>query len=498
MATSYANPGGTGDRRSSIWITADRGFLNRDDYSLWLDGVADNSANNFPVTGTSFQGKSITFDFRTGKIVDEIRLYVETGGNSQGAWDVSGSNDGVNFTSIATAVSWTGTTTKLLTFTNSTSYRYLRITGESGTITQTHWREIEFKIDQGNTDVASSTSYSNTGGTGDRTASITLTQTSGLFNSGTLSVFVDGASANNNYIPSGTGFQGKSVTFDFGVGAAKVIDEIRLVMAGAEEQGTWQVSASNNGTDWTNLGGNVIWPRLATRVVSFFNLDGYRYYRMTGVSGTIVQNFMYEYQFRIDDYVAPPEITTTTLPDGTETEEYEVAIEAAFGTAPYAWDVSAGDLPDGITLAADGVLSGTPTESGTFNFTARVTDDDDVTDTQALQLIIAEPDPAITTTTLPDGTENSAYEQTLAATDGTAPLTWDVSAGTLPDGLTLSSAGVLSGTPTEAGTFNFTVRVTDDDSRTDTQALELVIAEAEEVPSTGKAVSGVGLSMMLR
>jgi hypothetical protein len=306
MATDYANAGGTGDRTGSIWITADRGFLNQDAVSGWVDNVFTNAANNFPLTGTTFQGKSITFDFRTGKIVDEIRLYVETGGNSQGTWDVSGSNDGENFTSIATAVAWTGTTTKLLTFTNSTSYRYYRITGATGTITQTHWRELEFKIEQGATDVASSTSYSNTGGTGDRTASITLSQTSGLFNSATLSVFVDGLSANNNYVPNGTGFQGKSVTFDFGVGASKVIDEIRLVMAGAEEQGTWQVSASNNGTDFTNLGSAKTWPRIATRVISFFNLTGYRYYRMTGVSGTIVQNFMYEYQFRIDDGVAPP------------------------------------------------------------------------------------------------------------------------------------------------------------------------------------------------
>jgi formylglycine-generating enzyme required for sulfatase activity len=68
---------------------------------------------------------------------------------------------------------------------------------------------------------------------------------------------------------------------------------------------------------------------------------------------------------------------------------------------------------------------------------------------------------AITTAaTLPYGTVNTAYSQTLAATNGTAPYTWSVSSGALPAGITLSSAGVLSGTPTAGGVFAFTVQVT--------------------------------------
>ncbi|MDR3047618.1 MAG: putative Ig domain-containing protein, partial [Bacteroidales bacterium] len=67
--------------------------------------------------------------------------------------------------------------------------------------------------------------------------------------------------------------------------------------------------------------------------------------------------------------------------------------------------------------------------------------------------------PIITTTTLPNTTVASSFNQTLTAT-GTAPLTWSVESGSLPTGLTLSSVGVISGTPSTAGTFNFTVKVT--------------------------------------
>jgi hypothetical protein len=86
--------------------------------------------------------------------------------------------------------------------------------------------------------------------------------------------------------------------------------------------------------------------------------------------------------------------------------------------------------------------------------------------------------PSITTTSLPGGTQGSAYSQTLAATSGNAPLTWSVSAGSLPSGLSLSSGGVISGTPSGSGTSNFTVQVSDADSDTDTQALSIAIAPA--------------------
>ena len=88
--------------------------------------------------------------------------------------------------------------------------------------------------------------------------------------------------------------------------------------------------------------------------------------------------------------------------------------------------------------------------------------------------------PSITTTTLPDGSIGTAYNQALSATGGDGSLTWSVDSGSLPAGLTLSSAGLISGTPTAGGTASFTARVADADGNTgptdeDTQTLDLTI-----------------------
>ena len=87
---------------------------------------------------------------------------------------------------------------------------------------------------------------------------------------------------------------------------------------------------------------------------------------------------------------------------------------------------------------------------------------------------------AISTTSLADGTVGSAYSQTLVATGGTAPYTWAVSSGTLPAGLSLSAAGVISGTPTAAASASFTVGVTDSAApvATATKALSLNVTAA--------------------
>ena len=127
------------------------------------------------------------------------------------------------------------------------------------------------------------------------------------------------------------------------------------------------------------------------------------------------------------------------------------------------------------------MISGTPTTAATSNFTVQVSGGG--TDTQALSITInAAPvvAPTITTASLPAGTVGTAYSQTLAATGGTQPYSWTVSAGNLPAGLSLSTAGVISGTPTTAATSNFTVQVSG--GGTATKALSITI-NAAAVPS---------------
>ena len=171
--------------------------------------------------------------------------------------------------------------------------------------------------------------------------------------------------------------------------------------------------------------------------------------------------------------------TSSPLAGGRVNIVYSLALAATGGTLPYAnWTVSSGTLPPGLTLSATGVLNGTPTTAGSYPFTVQVTDKAGATASTAFQLTIAAAAPAITTASpLPVGNVNTGYSQSLAATGGTPPYTnWAISTGTLPSGVTLSSAGVLSGTPTTAGTYSFTVQVTDNAGATAFTAFQLTIS----------------------
>ena len=155
----------------------------------------------------------------------------------------------------------------------------------------------------------------------------------------------------------------------------------------------------------------------------------------------------------------PPTVTTTSLPDGTVGQAYNQTLTAA-GDTPITWSIDTGSLPGGLNLSTAGVISGTPTTANTFNFTVKAANAAG-NDTKQFSITIAPAPvaPAITTTSLPEGTVGTAYNQTLTAA-GDTPITWSIDTGTLPGGLNLSTAGVISGTPTTANTFNFTVRAT--------------------------------------
>ncbi len=154
-------------------------------------------------------------------------------------------------------------------------------------------------------------------------------------------------------------------------------------------------------------------------------------------------------------------ITPPTLPAAAINASYSQALSTSGGTAPYSYTLNAGSLPSGMSLSAGGVLSGTPTTAGNFAFTVRVTDANAFTAAQAFTLTVASPTLTLSPPALPAGTAGSAYSQALSATGGTAPYSYSLATGALPAGLSLSAAGVLSGTPTQAGSFVFTATVTD-------------------------------------
>ncbi|WP_432906292.1 fibronectin type III domain-containing protein [Micromonospora matsumotoense] len=173
---------------------------------------------------------------------------------------------------------------------------------------------------------------------------------------------------------------------------------------------------------------------------------------------------------------AAPSLSFPPPPPGEIGAAYSYQLTVTGGTGPFTWAVSAGTLPPGLTLnPTTGLLSGTPTTAGSFPFTIRVTDASSLTATQAVTIAIATA-PTLTFPPPPPGKAYDAYSYQLTVTGGTGPFTWAVSAGTLPPGLTLNpTTGLLSGTPTTAGSFPSTIRVTDAFAQTTSQPVTLVI-----------------------
>jgi YVTN family beta-propeller protein len=187
-------------------------------------------------------------------------------------------------------------------------------------------------------------------------------------------------------------------------------------------------------------------------------------------------------------------VTTTTLPGATVGSPYSKTLQATGGTPSYSWTLATGSLPPGLGLSLSGVISGTPTTAGTYTFTVKVTDSNGATATSGTLSIVAAPTVKITTTTLPGATLDVAYSRTLTATGGTPPLTWTISAGSLPPGVILSTGGVISGTPTAGGTFTFTVKATDANGSNAAQPLSIVVAALITISTTTLPNGTVGLA----
>jgi len=169
-------------------------------------------------------------------------------------------------------------------------------------------------------------------------------------------------------------------------------------------------------------------------------------------------------------------ITTDTVPGGFVGLAYSQALAATGGTPPYSWSaVSAG----GLSVSSDGTISGTPTVAGPVRLNVNVSDAASRLATKAITVNVAA-GVAITTTSLPGGTVGTAYSATVQVTGGQSPYVLKISSGNIPTGLTFSSAGLLAGQPTAAGSFTFTVQADDANLINTTRTYTVVIA----LPST--------------
>jgi uncharacterized repeat protein (TIGR01451 family) len=146
------------------------------------------------------------------------------------------------------------------------------------------------------------------------------------------------------------------------------------------------------------------------------------------------------------------------------------------GTGPFVWSVSSGSLPAGVSLnATTGLLSGTPTAAGAFALSIQVSDAFGQTATKTVTLTILAP-PAFVATAPHTGQVGVTYSHSFDVTGGSLPLTWSISAGSLPPGLALNpGTGGLSGTPTTIGSYPFTVSVIDANGQVATRSVTAVI-----------------------
>lgn len=157
---------------------------------------------------------------------------------------------------------------------------------------------------------------------------------------------------------------------------------------------------------------------------------------------------------------------TPALADGREGHAYSQNFGTVGAQTPVTFSVVAGALPAGLSLSSGGALTGTLSTSGAGSYAFTVRSVDALTAREEFAYTLEVLDVALTpvAAALPAGTVSTPYSQTFSLTNGIAPVVFTVVAGALPAGLTLSSAGVLSGTPTLAGSYAFTVRATDAES----------------------------------
>jgi len=218
-----------------------------------------------------------------------------------------------------------------------------------------------------------------------------------------------------------------------------------------------------------------------------FDFDAEKSVNVTG-SGQIIFKPVIKLSMTTPQTVEPGtkhvKISTPSLPNGAVNVSYNATLTADGGVVPYIWSIDKGTLPAELSLdPVTGIIAGVPTASGDFTFTAKVSDNSTPikSDTQRYTITIAANETLIITTmNIADGVEEIAYNATIVALGGTLPYTWSIASGNLPDGLAMDTAsGVISGTPTKKGNYNFTVRVGDNATlaNTDTQRLRIRIAE---------------------
>ena len=193
-------------------------------------------------------------------------------------------------------------------------------------------------------------------------------------------------------------------------------------------------------------------------------------------------------------------IVTDSLLNGSVGAPYSFALVSAGGNGAITWALTgANPLPPGLTLTANGQITGTPTTAGVFSFSVQAQDSSAPPEVavQSLTLTITAPvPPSVTTPSAANGYEGVSYSLTLTSSGGTGAVAWSISAGSLPPGLNLVG-NAITGVPLGLGTFAFTVRVSDSLGRVGTKALTIQIVPFTLVYAVAPADTKAGQTIAL-
>src|SRR5262245_16199870 len=184
-----------------------------------------------------------------------------------------------------------------------------------------------------------------------------------------------------------------------------------------------------------------------------------------------------------------PGVTIRNAPPGGSVGAPYTFEFVASGTQPITYKLTAGELPGGLTLSTAGLISGTPTAQGTFGATVRASNGTPRSDVMTFTIAIAGPQPLITSSAPWDGSVGVPYTFSYPAT-GSVPITYSVTDGALPYGLTLSTAGVIDGTPNTDGTYTGTVTASNGIAPDNAQNFSIVIGNAPPTFTNGPPSDG--------
>jgi len=157
---------------------------------------------------------------------------------------------------------------------------------------------------------------------------------------------------------------------------------------------------------------------------------------------------------------SPLQITSTQLPAGVQGQAYSSRLQATGGKSPYTWTSSLFAIP-GMSLGSDGTVSGTPTQPSNFYSEFTVTDSNGVSASSGVTLMVVAPLSFQVGPSVPDANVAIPTGYYVSVSGGVPPYNFSTIVGNLPPGTSINNYGLLQGTPTTPGNYNFTVQVTD-------------------------------------